>query len=147
MKMTYIRLLVDKFDECYAFYADVLGLEVTWGKPGEVYASFKAGETVSISLFKRGLMYEALSMPAPAPGVKTHDFVVVMEADDVDAAFGELTAKGAQTLNAPHDMPGWGSRCFHLTDPEGNLIEIYQELPKEKWDEGLRNHPDARNYD
>lgn len=101
---------MDKFDECYSFFAD------------------------------------ALSMPGSVPSAKTHDFVVVLEAGDVDAAYAALAAKGVQSLNVPHDMPGWGSRCFHLADPEGNLIEVYQQMPKEKWDDDLQNHPDAKNY-
>jgi catechol-2,3-dioxygenase len=34
-------------------------------------------------------------------------------------------------------MPGWGIRCFHLQDPDGNLIEINQHLPEEQWDQAL----------
>lgn len=39
MKFSNIRLLVDDFDECFTFYKDILGLECSWGGPGDNYAS------------------------------------------------------------------------------------------------------------
>ena len=41
----------------------------------------------------------------------------------VDAAFGEVTAKGAKPVMPPTTMP-WGQRTCYVADPEGNLIEI-----------------------
>jgi catechol-2,3-dioxygenase len=36
-------------------------------------------------------------------------------------------------------MTGWGMRAVHFRDPENNLIEIWSELVKEKWDKDLQN--------
>ena len=146
MKMTYLRLLVNDFDTCYAFYSDVIGLKPTWGKPGEAYASFHVADHVSLSIYRRDLMLEALNLPHTAQATDHHGFALILEANDVDAEFARLYALGAATISQPCDMPRWGIRCFHLTDPEGNLIEINKELPKSLWDEGLKNHPDAEHY-
>ena len=35
-------------------------------------------------------------------------------------------------------------RAVHLRDPEDNLIEIWSELAKEKWDKDLQN--EAEEY-
>jgi len=36
-------------------------------------------------------------------------------------------------------MTGWGIRGCHFRDPENNLIEIWSELAKEKWDKDLQD--------
>jgi len=41
-------------------------------------------------------------------------------------------------------MTAWGIRVAHFRDPESNLIELYSELPKEKWDEDLIE--DEKNF-
>ncbi len=146
MKMTYIRLLVDDFDACYSFYANVLGFKATWGKPGEAYASFQVNDATLLSLYKRGLMLDALELPMQPKHEANHGFALILEAGDVDAEFDRLKSAGAKMINQPKDRLGWGLRCFHLTDPDGNLIEVYKELPKEEWSDDLKNHPDAENY-
>ena len=146
MKITYIRLLVEKFDDCFTFYANTIGLVPTWGKPGETYASFRVNEATMLSLFKRESMLKALKLPVLPKGANQHGFALILESDDVDVTFEYLKSKGIQTINVPHDRPEWGIRCFHLTDPEGNLIEVNKELPKGEWAEDLKNHPNAKNY-
>jgi predicted enzyme related to lactoylglutathione lyase len=47
--------------------------------------------------------------------------------DDVDAAVGRL---GECVVHAPVDQPEWGGRVAYLRDPSGNLLELFQELPR-----------------
>jgi lactoylglutathione lyase len=42
----------------------------------------------------------------------------------------KLKSKGVTFLTEPNDMPTWGIRVAHFRDTEGNLLEIYSELPK-----------------
>jgi catechol 2,3-dioxygenase-like lactoylglutathione lyase family enzyme len=53
MKLSYIRLLVEKFDLCYDFYKNILGFEVTWGNPEESYASFQVNDQTMLSIFRK----------------------------------------------------------------------------------------------
>jgi catechol 2,3-dioxygenase-like lactoylglutathione lyase family enzyme len=53
MNLSYIRLLVEKFDRCCVFYKNILGLEVAWGKQGESYASFQVNEKTWLSIFQK----------------------------------------------------------------------------------------------
>ncbi|MDA8199145.1 MAG: VOC family protein [Thermaerobacter sp.] len=53
---------------------------------------------------------------------------LIIAVDDVDATYTTLQEKGVETINAPHDLTGWGVRCFHLHDPDGNHIEIDKEI-------------------
>ena len=70
MQLNSVRLLVDRFDACFRFYRDVLGLEPVWGEEGGRYADFKAGDGTLIALFRRALMAEAVGTedrPSDAP--------------------------------------------------------------------------------
>ena len=39
-----------------------------------------------------------------------------------------LLAKGVTVLVPPTDHPDWGIRTVHFRDPDGNLIEVNQNL-------------------
>src|SRR5579872_1693081 len=87
LKLDNVRLLVSRFDETFAFYRDVLGLQVTWGKPGENYASFAFPGGGQIALFRGDLMAAAVAGATPPLAQTRHDAVaLILSSDDVDAA-------------------------------------------------------------
>ncbi|MDI3340417.1 MAG: hypothetical protein QJR03_07775 [Sphaerobacter sp.] len=51
---------------------------------------------------------------------------VCLWTDDVDRAYAELVAKGAQPLSSPHDFLG-RLRAAWVADPDGNPVEIVAE--------------------
>jgi len=57
-------------------------------------------------------------VPSDAPGFEL-GFKVV----DVDAAYAELVAAGADAVTSPRDRP-WGQRTAYVADPDGHLIEL-----------------------
>lgn len=132
-----IRLLVEKFDETFKFYSEVLGLEVAWGKPGDVYGSFRFGENISLAIFKAELMDKAVNHSFTHPRRNGDTAVLVINTNNLDTLFNDLKSQGVKFETEPHDMPGWGNRCAHLRDPEGNLIELSTALNESKWEEDL----------
>jgi lactoylglutathione lyase len=60
----------------------------------------------------------------PARGARS---VLASSVDDVDAAYEELRARGAEFINPPEDRP-WGLRTAHFNDPEGNGWEIHTPI-------------------
>ena len=123
------RLLVSDFKGCFLFYRDVLGLEVTWGDQTGTYASFRVGNT-GLALFKRGLMAEAVGGASKPFYAESQDRVpMVFSVDDVDDVYQRLSEKGVSFINEPLDRPDWGIRAAHFRDPDGNLVEIYTDLP------------------
>jgi catechol 2,3-dioxygenase-like lactoylglutathione lyase family enzyme len=131
MELTHVRLLVVDFPACYRFYRDVLGLSSEYGDESGVYADFVAGPA-RIALFKRDLMADSVStLDRPATADCQDRVAFIIGVPDVDAAHAMLESRGAKFVNPPHDRPDWGSRCLHLRDPDGNLIEIYHEIPFE----------------
>lgn len=139
MKLNGIRLLVKNFDESFKFYSEKMGLKVTWGELGGAYASFDVGGNPdSLAIFPSDFMAEAIgNSNLPLPENTREKTAIILNVDDVDKTYKELQLRGIEFINQPTDMTGWGSRTVHLRDNEGNLIELYSELPKDKWDEDL----------
>lgn len=146
MKLYNLRLLVNDFDECFKFYSEIMEFEVVWGKPGGDYASFKSdNKEFSLSIFKSDLMDKAIGNSSlyPENGFKDKT-VLVIQVESVDRTFEKLSDKGVNFINKPVDIAGWGSRVVHLRDTEGNLIELFSELPKDKWSADLIE--ESENY-
>lgn len=141
MKLNNIRLLVKDFDTCFNFYAEKVGLPVSWGKAGGDYASFDIGlesNKMGLSIFKSDLMAQAVgNLDLQLPAHCREKTVIVIQVDNVDEVFRKLSTQGIQFINEPMDMAGWGGRVAHFRDPEENLLEIYAELAKDQWSSDL----------
>lgn len=137
MKLEGIRLLVEDFDASFNFYSKILGFKVTWGKPGDVYASFDTGGHVGLSIFTSRLMHDALNIMINDNLSRSHKAVLVFECHDVDKIYLTVKRKSIKIIKPPTDMPAWGNRCMHIEDPEGNTLEFSSALSKDKWDKDL----------
>jgi catechol 2,3-dioxygenase-like lactoylglutathione lyase family enzyme len=138
MKFSNIRLLVNDFDKCFTFYNDILGLECTWGKLGDNFASFNIGTPSGLALFKAELMSIAINNADAKKNETLQDKIaIILQVDSVNETYNSLQSKGVKFSTEPKDMTAWGIRVIHFRDPENNLIELYSDLPKEKWDDHL----------
>lgn len=130
MKLTHLRLLVTDFDACFRFYRDIMGFKVLWGAEGERYADFEAGPGITLALFDRVEMAAAVGTGGGSVGPEGPDRVVlVIRADGLAADVELLENLGATFFAGITDRPGWGIRTAHLRDPDGNVIEMYEDLP------------------
>jgi predicted enzyme related to lactoylglutathione lyase len=125
-----VRLLVADFAASYAFWADVMQLPVAYGpetpNAPDGYAYLTLGDT-GIELFSRVGFTEAVGRTAPS-GAGDPQIVIVLRVDDVRATYAELVGRGAPSVSGPMDRPEWGACTAHLSDPEGNIIELYAPL-------------------
>lgn len=138
MKFSNIRLLVNDFDKCFTFYNDILGLECTWGKIGDNFASFNIGKPSGLALFKAELMSIAVNnADAKQNEILQDKIAIIVQVDNVNETYSSLQSKGVNFLTEPKDMTAWGIRVVHFRDLENNLIELYSDLPKEKWENHL----------
>jgi predicted enzyme related to lactoylglutathione lyase len=137
MKFNNIRLLVNDFDKAFTFYNDTLGIECTWGKLGENFASFNIGLESGLAIFKAELMDMAIgNLNAKKNGEFQDKSVIIIEVESLSDTYEKLKNQGVAFLTEPKDMPAWGIRVAHFRDTEGNLLEIFSALPKDQWASG-----------
>jgi lactoylglutathione lyase len=108
------------------FYQNVMGLELGHGGDGND-AYFQLGPDGLLLVSPEAaddLLGPAEVDHEPGRGARS---VLAAPVDDVDAAYDELRARGAEFINAPEDRP-WGLRCAHFKDPEGNVWEIHTPI-------------------
>jgi catechol 2,3-dioxygenase-like lactoylglutathione lyase family enzyme len=128
--LTHTRLLVDDMKASYEFYRDTLGLRPKFDATDSVYAEFDCGEH-TLALFSRTLMYAAVSPGVDPPRRSDRDDMVLsFSVASVDKSARELASRGVKLLNQPHDQKDWMLRVVHLRDPDGHLIELYENLPE-----------------
>ncbi len=125
----YVVLYVGDLDASLAFYRAVLGLPFKFQESG--YAEFATPGT-KFALYERlrlpGLIGRHASGGGPAGEVL---FLV----DDVDSEAERLGGLGVEVLAGPVDRP-WAHRTLHIGDPDGFVVELAQEIPRQQPCEG-----------
>lgn len=122
-------VIVHDPDLALAFYRDALGLEerndVGKGDFRWITVGAAAQPDVSVVLtnYLNGSPADqdavaALVAKGALNGVHFH-------ADDLDAAFEQARAAGAEIVEEPTEQP-WGVRDFAVRDPSGNLVRVDQ---------------------
>jgi catechol 2,3-dioxygenase-like lactoylglutathione lyase family enzyme len=128
IKRSHIRLLVNRFKDCFLFYRDVLELPVRYGDENSDYAEFKT-DAIHIALFQRLLMAEVVDKADQLFDADIQDRVaLILRVDDVTTVYKKLMAKGVEFVTGPLERKEWGCQTTHLRDPDGNLIEINADL-------------------
>jgi len=118
----FVNLYTADIEAGLRFYRDLLGFQ-------EAFRTPKEGTPEHVELTLDGFMLGLGTVEAakrvhgvdPSPGVPA--MVVVVWADDVDAAFERLQSAGVPVLQPLHDT-GNDNRNALLQDPDGNLVEI-----------------------
>lgn len=102
-----------------AFYAEVFGAEQTLRVPAEgdeFFANLRIGAAVL------GIVVSE-SGAAASPG----RIVLTMFVPNVDDLLPAVERAGGTVLGPANDMP-WGHRVAHVTDPDGNTLNLTQVL-------------------
>lgn len=124
--LDYVVLVVADLDRSLAFYTGTLGLPLQYR--AEKYAQIHAG-TTRLSLYTRDAMQETLGAELAPASPSAPAFELGFKVRDCDAAFAELVAAGAPAATRPTTRP-WGQRTAYVRDPDGNLIELVEDLPQ-----------------
>jgi catechol 2,3-dioxygenase-like lactoylglutathione lyase family enzyme len=103
-----------------SFYAGLLQATVE----GDGTFAFIRGPGTALSVFSRAGM-EAM-VPGSTDGAGSGNFTIEFEVDDVDVRHEELLGSGTRILKPPTTQP-WGRRSLWLRDPDGNIVNLYQQ--------------------
>lgn len=101
------------------FYVEVAGAEETSRTPEDgpvFYSGLRVGDS------DLGLVSDDSVAGAPAGKV-----LLSIDVPDVDALLPRVEALGGTVTGGPNDMP-WGQRVAHIQDPDGNALNLTQEL-------------------
>ena len=127
MELTHTRLLVDNYKDCFLFYRDVLGFDVSWGNETSHYADFQFNSGASLGLFERKQMAEAVGVKYHTDIENVNRTALIFKVESVEAKYQELKDKVA-FITKPTEQKGWGIKVAHFRDPDGSLIEIYESI-------------------
>lgn len=122
-KIDLVSVFVKDMAASVRFYRDVMGFAVKLDLGP--YVEF-VSEGVRLALFERTELTKLLGREPGYPQGLNGTFELAINVgakENVDAVFGEYTAKGAPVVYAPRDEP-WKMRSAMVADPDGNLIEI-----------------------
>lgn len=120
----YVILYVRDLDRAVAFYEDVVGLPLRLRRSG--YAEFATGN-LKFALYERRLLPGLIGDEVAGRGPAGETLFLV---PDVDAEAERLRRAGLAIVSGPRDRP-WGHRTMHLLDPDGNVVELAQEIPRQ----------------
>jgi predicted enzyme related to lactoylglutathione lyase len=130
ISLKYTFLEVDDHEAALAFYRDALGLEVRQDVAMEDARWLTVGPPSQPEL---GIVLQTAGVARPPADARSLRELLakgslsglVLETDDVDAAFEKVRATGAEVLQEPMDQP-FGTRDCAFRDPSGNQVRINQ---------------------
>jgi catechol 2,3-dioxygenase-like lactoylglutathione lyase family enzyme len=111
-----LTLHVADVERSRAFYECLPGAVLVNHRPGQ-FALLQIGRT------RLGLLTSRF-LPPGAPGFHLE---ISTGASGVDALYDAVRAAGLEPEGSPTNR-SWGERTFHVTDPDGNLIEFDSRL-------------------
>lgn len=126
MQLTHTRILVENYKECFLFYRDILGFEVTWGDENSNYADFHFNGA-KLGIFERKQMMEAIGEKYVPVNETVDKVALIFKVDNVERTYEALKNK-VVFITEPTEQKDWGIKVAHFRDPAGNLIEIYENI-------------------
>jgi uncharacterized glyoxalase superfamily protein PhnB len=127
-KVALITLLTDNMPAMLRFYRDVLGFQVK-NDQGK-YVEFE-NDGVRFAICSRLIMKSVTGHASYRQAKAGQSFELSFPLDtpeEVDRMYADILTKGAKPIMAPATM-SWGHRTAFFADPDGNIHELFAELP------------------
>jgi len=129
-KIALITVLTDNVPTLVQFYQDVLGFEVKT-QHGD-YVEFH-NDGVRFAICSRAIMFEATDHQSYNESKGGQLFSLAFPCntvEEVDKTYDKIIERGALPIKSPSNMP-WNQRTGFFADPEGNIHEVFADLPKQ----------------
>lgn len=125
-KISATVIIVQDLEKCTKFYQDILGLEELFSDAASI--GFRM-EDHDFLLLKSSAAADMVGDEMLLHDNKAGSRVLLcVGVEDVDASYKALMARGLTFIKAPKSQ-AWGRRTAYFVDPEGNLWELWHELP------------------
>ena len=131
--LDHVNIYVRNAERAHQWYTDVFGLHTQdiakFPDSGKMRAAFLAcdpGHAHDIALFDAGA--EAAG-PQPKQVGLNHVAWRMANLDDLAEVYKRLQSKGVKVHVADHTV----SIGVYFSDPDGNGLEVYYELPRSEW--------------
>jgi lactoylglutathione lyase len=122
-RVDYVVLYVEDLSASIDFYRDVVGMELKFEENG--YAEFVTEQT-KFGLYEKARLKSLIGREGGPKGPTVANVFLV---SDVDAEAKRLESLGISILAGPEDRL-WGHRTVHIFDPDENIVEFAQEIPR-----------------
>jgi len=126
MNFVSVRIITGDIKRLVRFYEEITGISVImytedFGELKTAASTLAIGSTRTLQLFGGDV-----ARPAD-----NHTAILEFQVEDVDAAYGKLSAViGSSLVQAPSTMP-WGNRSLLFRDPDGNLVNFFTPISAE----------------
>jgi catechol-2,3-dioxygenase len=123
----HVNIYVRNAELSHKWYEDILGLHTYDFIPGRAaFMSADLDESHEIALMEVGA---DASLPKQGQVGLNHMAWRMRSLDDLKELYHRLEEKNVEVRPADHGL----SLGVYFTDPDGNGIEVYYELPREQW--------------
>jgi catechol 2,3-dioxygenase-like lactoylglutathione lyase family enzyme len=124
MRIGLITILTNEIEPMEKFYREILGFKVVENLGN--YIEFE-NEGARFAICTRDVMATHTGHESYSQSPRGQSFELafpVGSPEDVDRIFDELVKKGTTPVKPPEMMP-WGRKTGFISDPDGNIHEIY----------------------
>lgn len=121
MRLGYTILYVPDVREALAFYGKAFGLATRFVHDSGDWGELETGST-SLAFCSHGLLAQ-MGKTVALPDAHKPCFEVALVTADVAAAYAQALKHGAQSLQAPQEMP-WGQTVAYMQDLNGFWVEL-----------------------
>jgi len=129
-RIALITLLTDDVPRLKTFYQTVLGFAIQ--QDLDQYVEFES-PGVRFAICARSVLYAASKHPSYQQAHSGQAFELAFPLETptaVDETYMEILLRGATPVQTPADMP-WGQHTAMFADPDGNIHELFCDLPQE----------------
>jgi catechol 2,3-dioxygenase len=133
VSLDHVNIFVRDAERSHRWYTDVLGLHTQdtmtnreTGRLRAVFLSADPDHAHDIALFEVG---EDAAGPQPRQVGLNHVAWKMASVDDLAAMYHRLRERGVPVRVADHTI----SIGVYFSDPDGNGLEVYYELPRAEW--------------
>jgi lactoylglutathione lyase len=128
-KIALITIFTQDVPRMVAFYRDVLGFTIQDDLGS--YVEFKSSD-VRFAICAMEVMIHSVDHPSLKEPISGHPFELAFPVDtpqQVDDLYTHMISSGAGNIQGPKDMR-WNQRVAFFADPDGNIHEIFADLPR-----------------